>query len=1080
MLLTAVITLILLSGSASADRSVKTNLPKNNTINSLQQTDVIKILAVRVEFQIDSLETTSGNGKFNTACDGDTAYVDPGDTASYDIDPIPHDRDYFQRQLRFLKNYYEDISNGSLTIDISDSTYPRDSDSAYTLDYPMWHYNYNNDDPLVFNSNYTVLDSNLALLFRDAWLKASEDEDIDFSQFDPEYDCFIIFHAGVGQDFAFDYDPTPFDIPSAYMESEDITEPLGMNPGGVLVDTANGYYIKQGMILPEAETQVGYNLGMHGHLAILMGHHIGLPNLYNSETGESVIGWFGLMDQGSGKLDGLVPAPPCAWSKVFMGWTQPVLIDSFPNNITAPVGTIFKIPINSSEYFLIENIDSYVYWGEDDGVMVGVSYDSMRYAYYDSTGEYADAYFMLTDTSFVRKYQTVDFDNGVLVDMENWGIGRPGSGILIWHIDEEVIQNNISSNRINTDKDRLGVYIEEADGAVDIGKDYWLFDAGYGSELGSPYDAFFDKNEAWEKANADRVDVIFDDETHPDAKSNSGAYSHLVLKDFSVISDTMSFVVTNDLLMPGFPKDLDLPVFLFSADVDGDDCDELFAAEFYTLHGWEQDGSVIPVQSGAGYQPYFYEFNTKIVSKPAVYDFNDDGCDEIILQIMPFAYNSRLYKLSYSPIEHTVSIDSVLIGEQGNPVYSDFILTDGELIYIGLLNNIYAYQADDLSAGSVWDCEIEEPAKHAFLTPPGILTDDGALIVVDQSAVFHAIDKTGQLLWSYHPYAYFGITGWPNEMPYPPALGDIDHDGHMEMVFVCGYSSQNILIIVDVEGMNLVSSYTEYCDAILPSDATGPPSLADIDDDDYMEIIIPTIEDGILVYEHNGVINDYAPYPLDGTPADAHSVVCGKTNNAVNLFYTGIQPEYDNTFIFACDEYGDKLTGYPISVEFAEMDLIQSPLLYHLGGVSTALAFAAGNRVYSWKTDVKTILWGSIFGDKRNSCAIDTIYTESPPDIPGGLMPDDLVYAWPNPNKPGENSVNIRYYLNDYAEMRFRIYDMAGDKVDELKKLNNTAPAYNEIVWDLTSISSGIYFARVEAKGSGEKAVKIIKIAVIK
>ena len=1044
------------SGKTEAKRIdpvITLNSPPPGMIHSTPDTPAtVKLLAIRVDFAPDTISTTSGDGSFNSAMEEDTS--------EYAVDPIPHDREYFQRQLKFLKNFYDDISNGSMILDIENAVYPLDPDSCYHLPHPMWHYNYNSDDPLTINGNYTVLDSNLALLFRDAWLAADSQDinnEIDFESFDPLIDCFVIFHAGVGQDFAFGYDDTPFDIPSAYMELSDLTDVLpDLPPEGVPV--GNGYHVSRGMILPEAETQMGYNLGMHGHMAILFGHHIGLPNLYNSETGQSVIGWFGLMDQGSGKLDGLAPATPCAWSKVFMGWSEPTLIEQFPDTIEAPVGTIFKLPINTSEYFLIENIDSYVYWDVEDSI--GVSYDSLRYKHYVDSAEYADAYYMLN--KYISPHLNVEFEEGVLVNMGNWGIGRPASGLMIWHIDESVIDQNLEANRINTDPDRFGVYLEEADGAVDIGKDYWLFDAGYGSELGSPFDAFYRDNEAWENANPNLNDVRFDDITFPDAKSNSGAYSHIILKDFSDIGDPMSFVVENDFFMSGFPKTLPFDAKVFSADVDGDGGDELFAASLYTLYSWEQDGSHIPVRTGT----YFYQFSEQIVSLPVAANFDGDLRDELAVQT-----ETCLFILDYSTEDSVVEADSVEFPPDTHIFDSDFVIADSNLIYIALGGILYAYEMDDNSPIFKWSRTLPDTGKFACLLPTG-----GIAVACDYGRM-EGFDDSGNSMWEIElPQIESGI---PAEAMFPPVSGDVDRDGRVELIVIGGYDQPDYLMILDVDGFYPDSSYNEEYIVPLPSAASGPPSLADVDSDQYLEIIVLSMSDGIMVFERNGLVNDYAPYSFDGIPTENHAVVCGSTGDGFNLFFTGLRMGYSSSFVFACTEQGKMLPGFPLMTDLADTILVNSPLLYPLGGDSVALAFAAGNTVHAWKTGVIDVAWGSVFGDKGNSGMVDSLYSSHPPAADNSLMPDDQVYCWPNPNNPGEYFTNIRYYLNDYAAVNIKIYDMAGDKVDELNDVG-MANVPNDTIWDLTDISSGVYFARVEAINGGRSSMKIIKIAVIK
>jgi hypothetical protein len=72
--------------------------------------DTLTIVAVRVEFQPDDNRLTTGNGTYNT---GNLSFLDkPGIT----IDPLPHDRSYFESHLTFAKNYFEKVSGGLMVI----------------------------------------------------------------------------------------------------------------------------------------------------------------------------------------------------------------------------------------------------------------------------------------------------------------------------------------------------------------------------------------------------------------------------------------------------------------------------------------------------------------------------------------------------------------------------------------------------------------------------------------------------------------------------------------------------------------------------------------------------------------------------------------------------------------------------------------------------------------------------------------------------------------------------------------------------------------------------------------------------
>ena len=92
-------------------------------------------------------------------------------------------------------------------------------------------------------------------------------------------------------------------------------------------------------------------------------------------------------------------------------------------------------------------------------------------------------------------------------------------------------------------------------------------------------------------------------------------------------------------------------------------------------------------------------------------------------------------------------------------------------------------------------------------------------------------------------------------------------------------------------------------------------------------------------------------------------------------------------------------------------------------------------------------------------------------------MPANLVYNYPNPTEG--NRTTIRYLLNSSADVRIKIYDLAGDLVDEF-----LGPGFgqveNEVDWQLDDIQSGVYLARVEATNEGIRDVAIFKIAVVK
>lgn len=143
-----------------------------------------------------------------------------------------------------------------------------------------------------------------------------------------------------------------------------------------------------------------------GVFAHEFGHDLGLIDLYDTESDSEGIGPWGLMGQGAwlGSPAGSEPAHPCAWSKIELGWAvpfevlTPLVAEDIPQIETSRA--VYKLPIADTpageEYFLIEN------------------------------------------------RQRIGFDSAL-----------PGSGLLIWHVDESVDSNDDQFHR--------RVDLEEAD-----------------------------------------------------------------------------------------------------------------------------------------------------------------------------------------------------------------------------------------------------------------------------------------------------------------------------------------------------------------------------------------------------------------------------------------------------------------------------------------------------------------------------------------------------------------------------------------------------------------------------------------
>ncbi len=482
-----------------------------------------------VEFQDESNDPdsilTTGNGHFLTASDS-SSYQDRCDGGFF-VDPPPHNTAYFSDQLMAVANYYETVSNGTLSID------------AYMI-------------PGVYQLNghmseYALSDTALGRLFVESVELARAEIEPIYS----ENSLIVVFHAGIGQDFTMPFlDPTPLDLSSAYIDPE----LLAGQPALYI----NGYEIDRGILLPETQNHIyydvieeifsgqsdycDYQLGMTGTFAFLMGYALGLPPLFVTEDGppgvrqgDAGVGVFGLMDQGSNNGRGVLPALPTAWSRILKDWAAPVAV-STAADIDVGTDQIYRIDIADSEYFLIENRKNFI---DDDMDIDDYRYSDTYQISNNIPGHYFDVLLDVLGDSRVF----VDPETQVILGFDSYDYGYPGSGLLIWHISEPDPDSLFSG--INNDRLNRAIQLEEADGAVDIGfpttalfadpSNGWSWDMWYANN-----EAYFFANPAEELENPDRL-LRFANLTNPNTRSHEGAESLISIDNIGPAGDSVHF-----------------------------------------------------------------------------------------------------------------------------------------------------------------------------------------------------------------------------------------------------------------------------------------------------------------------------------------------------------------------------------------------------------------------------------------------------------------------------------------------------------------------------------------------------------
>jgi len=966
------------------------------------------IVAIRVSFQEDNLGTTNGDGTFLFS--SDTVFT---------VDPPPHDRQYFEDHLESLRNYFHSVSRGML--EITYEVFPLEDTSSYRLPHNMLYYN-----PAGTEEE---LDRGLSELFRDSWMLADEDDDIDFSL----YNSFIIFHAGVGGDFSLDpyWNPTPNDIPSVFLDFKHLKRTLGQDdPGfeGITVDDT--VVIRNGLILPEMESKEGVDIGLNGIIAHQFGHQLGLPSLFNTDDGRTGIGSFGLMDVGFGNDMGLVPAEPCAWSKIYMGWETPIeVISGIDLAVAASLSDdprkIYKVPITDKEYFLIENRSQDFY---EDGI----------------NKEYADS--------------------GVLISVDDYDGFIPGSGILIWHIDEEVIAAGITTNSINNNPSLRGVDLEEADGAQDIGE---LFEGALPGFLtpvnGIPEDLFYSGN-----------NDAFTPFTNPNSNSNLQGTSHIWIYNISEIDTLMHFSVKREFQHPGFPQYIGeasgvLSPVVFDKESDGVP-DIVSVTPSGNIFGWcGHNGSPFVINPDS-----ILHFNLKgdtlwrkinpvdvlgspINHSPAAGDIDGDGLSEIIVA----GADGKLVVWKPQDSDGDSIIDRAWEQDVGAEPTSEILLMPLQDNSMGILvgdekGRVSLFSSD----GSLrWRTGPADSPVVGMVLYGNNFFDDGGIATIQASGTVLFVDRYGGILWESQDV----LSG-----PLLPAAADLNRDGIMEIILS---DSTGMLLVIDNQGSPLTGFPVQEN---VPF--SSPPSVGDIDGDGFLEIVI---RGGrmIFAYNYNGSHVNYFPFPVQRNEPMRTlqpQPLIGNIDDDIDL---EIIVGTDEGLLQVFSPRGESERGFSVAVG---QSLYSTPFLGDIDGDEDSEIVVVGEdgwiNVWDFGFTDGEVVWGAYLKDAAHSARLIDLET-TPPEPSLELLVDNSVYGYPNPTEG--NSTMIHFVVNYESQIKIEIYDLTGELVTELHSAGSPQ-VDNEVVWNLVDVESGVYLARVQASANGRSEHAICKIAVIK
>ncbi|MBD3367303.1 MAG: T9SS type A sorting domain-containing protein, partial [Candidatus Eisenbacteria bacterium] len=803
-------------------------------------------------------------------------------------------------------------------------------------------------------------------------------------------------------------------------------------------------------------SQDGLTVVLNGTLAHEVGHILGLPDLYNTGNFFPAIGDWGIMDSGGrigmstpwGYAYGLIPGAPCAWSKEYMGWLDPVVLLDDIEDVEVKASSargggyrLFKIPVTSDEYFLVENRlddlggDNLVAIEQERGVVLGP-----------------------VDPDCPLPICPVNHEYDFLM---------PGPGLLIYHIDEtRVTPGLMPFDTVNSDRHRLGVAVEEADGIWDLGNwnsFYWT---------GNAYDPFY-------AANNDS----FSFDTYPSTDNNLGGRTYLSITGISDADTVMTMDVRFNRWKDGWPVDLDEPVVAAPriADLDGDGLDELVVATTEgAVYAWRVDGT--PVVPLCGTFGEFAHASGAVEQPPALADIDGNGDLEVI--VATAAGTLHVW-------DHT---DSGGVGLADVHGAFDGIAIDGAASCAPLAADLSDEPGLEIAVASRGGAVsvLGADGEHIAGSPHSF----GHLVLEDVSMAAGDVDGDGldELVFTTTNRGWVvamngdgaPVAGWPPDVDIDPGavgrvvLGDVDR-GRPGLETVLALDD-GWLHVLGADGVEL-----DGWPVRISGEVAARPALADLDEDGLLEILVASGDSRVRGYRWNGALVE--EWPLELAPGDSVGVaapcspLAGDIDGDGAIDVVALSPGGN---VFAWNGLtGDLLPGWPVSSDAGratpwigdadddrELDLLSvgasGRILFH------RLPYASQPGAFVWPTEGAT-------PDGRGAYP-DTLVSPGEPDD-GAILAEERTYCYPNPAR-GED-ITIRFHLEREADVEIEIMDVTGQVVASYEVVGTRTA--NEVVWNAVDVPSGLYVVRIVAFEPGGTALsgaasetKLMKVAVVR
>ena len=1057
-----------------------------------------EVAIFRFDFQYEETDdpNTTGRGMMNMgiiAPDDWDVYVD---TAGHGIDPPPHNALYFHAHMKALRRYWETVSEGKITLNWTifpggftaahlDSTYFGDvfDSTAFHADSAGLFGTYQLLEPMsYYGGDPNGIISGLEKYFEDGiTLVDQTDPNVEFGL----YDHYIMFHAGADRQNDIGFPTTSSDLFTGYISYKD----------SILVDDGDKSVV-DATLMPEYVSQDNRSTALNAVLAHEYGHQLGLVDLYRTDKFWSCLGDFALMDhngfgtaidfgQGwsTGRTFGAMPIYPCAWSRAYLGFVevhdfrQGIDIEVVAAEVAREGIKVARVPISENEYYLIENRMMMTTVWDPESDTVGMRQDALtsvlQGVYHWQTKEY-----------------TPDYDFLI-----------PGSGVLIYHVDEAVaamnnsdgtcdMVNNFNDNRLqwvegDPNPSRKFVTLIEADGVVDLSGYYQT----YGEHrYGSARDMFRDDRNRNFTPNTNPAAI---DHTYNNTHVRITGISRTLTDPGGIRQRTdsmITFDVETDGQIEGFPVRGGVPLRdqYFSPivdDLNGDGGPEIiFASGSYvnvvtpTGRSFLHEVSAcdpcstyydqVEAEFHAEFHPgqlhplplYFDAGPDSISANPVTGNFGDNVANKFLAVGISYGDSGQVQILMSSDLDNDGLADSVAsFVTVGSPIAMTFgadlyVLTDS--------GEVYYKSSRDAPPKLVLDLDYEE--YHGLMrVGAGIIVVGGNYIQSCASCLtyLHYIEDSTTT----------SDVSLKGDYSLGPITVDIDRQGPNEIV-LCSPDGA-----IAVASFDHTATYPFVSGRIKETGFkfASNPVAGDIDDDGYPEILVGGVNT-LYAFDRGLTIKpDYPQQISDRYTTDQVLVApivadLERGNRPEMIFST------PNGNIWSIGE--DVSFGFPLSG--GELG-IGSPVFFndstggHLGYLGLDGWF------YLWRVDGdhERDYWTMYGADPTGSFAFDASKLGPIQDYSAAFA-EEKFFNYPNPVRNGVTK--IRYFLGqDVSDVKLTIYDLAGQVEDRLT--GPTSGGLNhDVEWVCSDVVPGVYRCLIEIDFGGRTETAFTDIAVIR